>query len=46
MTDSIWSLSYARHGTITDDLAREAQRAAIAYLRGYLPAYAPKRAAQ
>jgi len=44
MTDSIWALSYARHGTITDDLAREGQRAAISYLRGYLPAYAPKRA--
>lgn len=42
MTDSIWALSYARHGTITEDLAREAQRASLAYLRGYLPAYAPK----
>ena len=43
MTDSIWSLSYARHGTITDELALEAQRAALAYLRGYLPTYAPRR---
>jgi AcrR family transcriptional regulator len=46
MTDSIWALSYARHGTITDELAREAQRAALSYLRGYLPTYAEKRVDQ
>ncbi|MEM8606119.1 MAG: TetR/AcrR family transcriptional regulator [Myxococcota bacterium] len=43
MNDAVWSLSYARHGSITDAFAREAQRAVRGYLRGYLPAFAPIR---
>lgn len=41
--DSIWAVSYARFGSITDDYAREAERAALAYLRGHLPTYALRR---
>ena len=32
LTDAVWSLSVARHGTITDDFATEAERATQAYL--------------
>lgn len=41
--DAVWSMSVAEHQTITDEMAREAQRALIAYLRGYLPEFAPRR---
>ncbi|MEL6347982.1 MAG: hypothetical protein AAFV53_33050 [Myxococcota bacterium] len=42
--DSIWSMSIVEHGTITDEMSREAQRALIAYLRGHLPEHAARRA--
>lgn len=35
--DSIWSLSFLKHGTITDDYADEALAACIAYCRLFLP---------
>lgn len=35
IADSVWALSVARHGEITDTFAREAARAAIAYLEVY-----------
>jgi AcrR family transcriptional regulator len=43
ISDSIWSLSYNRHGRITDALAEEALAARLAYLRLYLPERAEKR---
>ncbi|MEV6108055.1 hypothetical protein AB0M28_25610 [Streptomyces sp. NPDC051940] len=39
--DLFYSLSMLRHGRITDDMAAEAVRAAVAYLRTYLPAELP-----
>lgn len=41
--DSIFRLSYRRHGAITAWMVEEAKRAAIAYLRNYLPEYLPAR---
>lgn len=41
--DGIWSLSFGRHGTITEPMRAAATSAAIAYLRGYLPEYLPPR---
>lgn len=35
--DAIWSVSYLKHGSITDDYAREALAACIAYCRLFLP---------
>ncbi len=35
--DSVFRLSFREHGEITNDLIREAGRAAVAYLRSYLP---------
>jgi AcrR family transcriptional regulator len=43
ISDSVWSLSYNRHGRITDALAEEALAARLAYLRLYLPERAEKR---
>jgi AcrR family transcriptional regulator len=43
ISDSVWSLSYNRHGCITDTLAQEALAARLAYLRLYLPERAEKR---
>ena len=42
--DSIFRLSYRRHGEITAWMAEEAKRAAVAYLRNYLPEYLPAKA--
>ena len=39
--DSVFRLSYRRHGEITPWMVEEAKRAAIAYLRSYLPEYLP-----
>ena len=39
ITDSVWALSYALHGRITDEYALEALRAGIAYYRTFLPEY-------
>lgn len=37
--DSVWALSYARHGQITPEYEREAEAAAVAYCRTFLPEY-------
>ena len=42
--DGIWMTSYARHGRITADFARESELAAIAYCETFLPAVIPQRA--
>jgi AcrR family transcriptional regulator len=42
--DGIWMTSYARHGRITDDFARESELAGIAYCETFLPAVVPLRA--
>ncbi|WP_432168346.1 TetR family transcriptional regulator [Streptomyces sp. bgisy031] len=43
--DLFYSLSMLRDGEITDEMADEALRAGIAYLRTYLPALLPRREA-
>lgn len=42
--DGIWTVSYSRHGRITDDFAREGLRAGIAYCGTFLPDVTPLRA--
>jgi AcrR family transcriptional regulator len=42
--DGIWMTSYARHGRITADFARESELAALAYCATFLPAVIPLRA--
>jgi len=42
--DGIWMTSYARHGWITANFARETELAAIAYCETFLPAVIPLRA--
>jgi AcrR family transcriptional regulator len=42
--DGIWMTSYARHGRITTDFARESEMAGIAYCQTFLPAVIPLRA--
>jgi len=42
--DGIWMTSYARHGHITADFAKETELAAIAYCETFLPAVIPLRA--
>ncbi len=42
--DGIWMTSYARHGLITEDFARESELAGIAYCETFLPAVIPLRA--
>lgn len=37
LMDGIWAISYAEHGTITDDYVLESTLATISYLRCYLP---------
>jgi AcrR family transcriptional regulator len=41
--DGIWMASYARHGRITDEFARESGLAAIAYCETFLPSALPLR---
>lgn len=41
--DGVWSLSFGRHGKITDSFRAAATTATISYLRGYLPEYLPPR---
>ena len=43
ISDTFWRMSFARHGTITDAAFEESMRAAIAYLRTYLPEVLPPR---
>ena len=42
--DGIWMTSYARHGRITADFARESELAGLAYCETFLPAVIPLRA--
>jgi len=42
--DGIWMTSYARHGRITADFARETELAGLAYCETFLPAVIPLRA--
>jgi AcrR family transcriptional regulator len=42
--DGIWMTSYARHGWITPEFARESELAGIAYCETFLPAVIPLRA--
>lgn len=42
--DGIWMTSYARHGLITEEFAREGRTAAIAYCKTFLPEVLPIRA--
>ncbi len=42
--DGIWMTSYARHGRITPEFARETELAGIAYCETFLPAVIPLRA--
>lgn len=41
--DGIWMTSYARHGLITEDFAREALTAGLAYCETFLPKVIPLR---
>jgi AcrR family transcriptional regulator len=41
IVDAIFKLSYRRAGWITDAMIEEAKRAAVSYLRNYLPEYLP-----
>ncbi|WP_398468289.1 TetR/AcrR family transcriptional regulator [Tardiphaga sp.] len=41
MSDGIWALSYSIHGRITDAFLQESTRAAICYLRCFLPEVIP-----
>lgn len=41
--DGVWMTSYARHGTLTEPYCEEAQAAAIAYCRTFLPEVLPLR---
>ncbi len=41
--DGIWMTSYARHGMITPDYARETELAALAYCQTFLPTVIPLR---
>ena len=44
--DGIWMTSYARHGRITADFARESELAGLSYCETFLPAVIPLRAPQ
>ena len=41
LIDGIWAISWARHGVVTDPYLEESLRAAVAYLRCYLPEHLP-----
>jgi hypothetical protein len=41
--DGIWTTSYARHGRITEEFAKETELAAIGYCQTFLPAVLPVR---
>jgi AcrR family transcriptional regulator len=43
ITDSVWALSSALHGYITEEYAQESLRAGIAYYRTFLPEYIERR---
>jgi AcrR family transcriptional regulator len=44
VVDAIFRLSYRQHGAIQPAMVEEAKRAALAYLRNYLPEYLPTQA--
>ena len=41
ITESIWQLSYQRHGRVTEEMQQETYRAICAYLELYWPKYLP-----
>lgn len=41
--DGIWSLSYGRHGYITDAYRAEGTACAVTYMRRFLPEYLPRK---
>lgn len=41
--DGVWSLSYGRHGRITEEYRREGTACVIAYLRRFLPEHLPRK---
>jgi len=43
LLEGFWELSYQQHGYVTDEISRETNRAAIAYLGLYWPKYLPRR---
>jgi AcrR family transcriptional regulator len=43
LMDATWSMSYIRHGCVTDDYAEEANRAYIGYMRSYIAEHVEKR---
>jgi len=43
LVDSVWSLSFLKHGRITEYYCQEARRAFECYIRMYIPEYIPKR---
>jgi AcrR family transcriptional regulator len=43
LMDGIWAISYAERGYIDEDCIAESMRAALAYLRCYLPEFLPPR---
>jgi len=43
IVDLMFMLSVNKHGRITDEMAEEAKRAGVAYLRQYLPEFLPRR---
>jgi len=43
ISDAIWSLSYIRHGRLTDGMVEEAARAKEAYLAAFIPLRAARR---
>lgn len=42
LVDSVLRLSWRQYGAITDAMVEEAKRAALCYLRSYLPEYLPR----
>ncbi|WP_377194510.1 TetR/AcrR family transcriptional regulator [Ruegeria meonggei] len=43
LNDSIWAISFIRHGCITDELAEEGKRAVRAYISAYIGTYHRRR---
>ncbi len=41
--DGVWSLSYGRHGKITEEYRREGTACAVTYLRRFLPEFLPRK---
>ena len=41
--DEVWALSYGKHGHVTEEYRAEGTRAAVGYLRRFLPDHLPRR---